>query len=77
VVRRHRADAYQGWAWVVCGILVNSMAYWILRKGEREFAPGDRTSVYALVGGLAAFGVPATFYGTYLLIVPETTTPLR
>lgn len=66
----------KGWCWLGVGIIVNSLALWVLQRGERELGAGDKTPLYAFVGGMGAFALPATGYGAYILLSPETRTPL-
>jgi hypothetical protein len=75
-VRRRRGNAASGWCWLAVGVLFDSIALWVLQKGDRELGAADRAPLYAFVGGLAAFALPATGYGAYVLLSPETRTPL-
>ena len=73
---RRRGNKGRGWGWLAVGVTFDALALWVLQKGERQLGPGDKTPLYAFVGGMAAFSIPATGYGSYILLSPETRTPL-
>jgi len=73
---RRRANQGKGWVWLALGVTFDALALWVLQKGERELGHGDKTPLYALVGGMAAFSIPATGYGSFILLSPEKREPL-
>ncbi len=73
---RRRGNKGKGWVWLAVGVTFDALALWVLQKGERELGPRNKAPLYAFVGGLAAFSLPATGYGSYILLSPETRIPL-
>jgi len=73
---RRRGNQGKGWVWLAVGVTFDALALWVLQKGERELGRGDKSPLHAFVGGMAAFSIPATGYGSYILLSPEKREPL-